>query len=147
MALYMWRNYKNLRGATYNPWTRFLKLIVFGILILLVAYMFFFKIENKVSTENFNDLKDRFDQLENRLNQIEYKLNSFEKNLTKTDSMITAKPSKDRYHVVRRGDTLSKIAQEYGLTVTELCRLNKISPETVIHRGQKILIAPENLQQ
>lgn len=41
-------------------------------------------------------------------------------------------------HVVRKGDTLSKIASTYGTTIDRLCKLNGISKTTTLQIGQKI---------
>lgn len=50
---------------------------------------------------------------------------------------------KGRYHEVRSGDTLYWIAQQYEISVEELCRLNNITPSQFIYPGQKLLVAPE----
>ena len=42
------------------------------------------------------------------------------------------------YHTVRRGDTLSGLAQRYGTSVARLCRLNGIRTGTVLHVGTKL---------
>ena len=42
------------------------------------------------------------------------------------------------YHTVRRGDTLSGLAQRYGISVTRLCRLNGIRTSAVLHVGTKL---------
>ena len=47
-----------------------------------------------------------------------------------------------RYHEVRPGDTLYSIAQQYSLSVDELCRLNQMNPRQVIHPGQELLVEP-----
>lgn len=44
--------------------------------------------------------------------------------------------SKHRYYKVRRGDTLSGIAKKFGTSVEKLCRLNKISRNSIIRPGQ-----------
>lgn len=46
--------------------------------------------------------------------------------------------SEARYHKVRSGDNLSKIARRYGVTVKQLCKLNKISSNTILRVGRKI---------
>jgi len=51
-----------------------------------------------------------------------------------------------RYHEVRSGDVLYQIAQQYGTSVDELCRLNNMSPNQVIYPGQKLLVAAEGNQ-
>jgi len=49
-----------------------------------------------------------------------------------------------RYHKVRPGETLYRIAKRYGISVSELCRLNNISPNQAIHPGQELLIPSES---
>lgn len=47
-------------------------------------------------------------------------------------------------YTVKRGDTLSKIAQTYGTTVQKLAQLNEIKNPDIIQIGQKIVI-PEHV--
>lgn len=49
-----------------------------------------------------------------------------------------------RYHQVRPGECLSLIAERYGFSVDELCKLNHITPNRVIRPGQKLLVALGN---
>jgi len=51
-----------------------------------------------------------------------------------------------RYHRVQAGDTLSKIAQKYGISVAQLCRLNNITPNQVIFPGERLMVAPPSNQ-
>lgn len=44
--------------------------------------------------------------------------------------------SEVRYHKVRSGDTLSKIARKHGVTIKQLCKLNNINTRTVLRLGQ-----------
>ncbi|MBP7147467.1 MAG: LysM peptidoglycan-binding domain-containing protein [Acidobacteria bacterium] len=44
-------------------------------------------------------------------------------------------------HVVRRGETLFRIAQRYGLTVEGLCALNNLAPNAVLHPGDQLKVA------
>lgn len=44
----------------------------------------------------------------------------------------------DAFHRVKQGDTLSKIAKRYGVTINQLCRLNNIKPTTTLRLGQRI---------
>jgi LysM repeat protein len=48
------------------------------------------------------------------------------------------------YHAVRSGDSLYEIAQQYALSVGELCRLNNLARDQVIHPGQRLLISPSS---
>lgn len=67
----------------------------------------------------------------------------------KTGASITVKRkpfplAKGRYHEVRPGESLYRIAQQYGTSVDELCRLNNITPNQVIYPGERLLVAPES---
>lgn len=48
--------------------------------------------------------------------------------------------SGNKYHTVKRGDTLSSIASKNRTTVSKLCKLNKIKPSTNLKIGQKIRV-------
>lgn len=61
--------------------------------------------------------------------------------LTQEDQTKTVAASESRhsvYHRVVRGETLGKIAHQYGTSVDELCRLNGISKTTTLRLGQKL---------
>ena len=60
--------------------------------------------------------------------------------MTQMDESASEENEEGRYHTVSSGDTLSGIAERYGLTVSELCRLNQMRPNTVIRVGQMLLI-------
>lgn len=47
-------------------------------------------------------------------------------------------------YTVKRGDTLSKIAQSYGTTVSKLAKLNDIKNPDMIQVGQ-VLVIPEHV--
>lgn len=42
------------------------------------------------------------------------------------------------YHSVRSGDTLGRIAKKYGVSINQLCRLNKIKTTTTLRIGQRL---------
>ncbi len=46
----------------------------------------------------------------------------------------------NRYHTIKKGDSLSKIARKYGATVTTIKRLNNLKSNT-IHPGKTIIVA------
>ncbi len=46
--------------------------------------------------------------------------------------------SKHRYHRIRPGDTLGKIARMYGTTIDRLCKLNKIKRTTILQIGRSL---------
>jgi murein DD-endopeptidase MepM/ murein hydrolase activator NlpD len=43
-----------------------------------------------------------------------------------------------KYHVVKRGESLSLIASRYGTTVSQLCKLNGIKQTSTLQIGQKV---------
>jgi len=45
-----------------------------------------------------------------------------------------------KYYTVRKGDSLSKIAQRNGTTVKALCKLNGISTKTILKIGRKLRV-------
>lgn len=45
-----------------------------------------------------------------------------------------------KYHRIRSGDTLSRIARNYGTSVRTLCRLNGIRPNSTIYSGRSIRV-------
>lgn len=57
---------------------------------------------------------------------------------------IPAKPAESakstQYYVVKRGDTLSKIAKQYRCTVEEVVALNRIKNRNLIFEGQKLIL-------
>lgn len=60
-------------------------------------------------------------------------------------------PNGDGYHVVRRGDTLSQVAKNNGLELSELMRLNGLTNSNFIWVGQKLRVtarvAPVKLEK
>ena len=56
------------------------------------------------------------------------------------EAAIAAEKAAPRFHRVRRGDTLSHIAERYHLRTSEICRLNGISKTTTLRIGQTLRI-------
>lgn len=50
--------------------------------------------------------------------------------------MAVGKDGVIRYHKVKSGDTLSKIANRRGISIDTLCRLNRITRKTILRPGQ-----------
>jgi len=55
---------------------------------------------------------------------------------------ISKKIAQPVYHEVKTKETLYQISRRYGLSVDDLRKLNRLTPETVIHPGQKLIVAP-----
>jgi len=45
-----------------------------------------------------------------------------------------------KYYTVKKGDSLSKIAQKNGTSVSKICKLNGIKPTSIIKPGQKLRV-------
>ncbi len=73
---------------------------------------------------------------------------SFKKNELISDSLLLTKqkwnysilPVGIEYHTIKRGDFMYKIANRYGLTITELCSINGIQRNKVLIPGRKLRI-------
>ena len=135
---------------------------------ILLVLLLFLGCSNEVPTKDLNSIKSRLEQAEKRLTDVEeigQKVTRLESRLKKLDLSIeklerlVASKAKARttqkklisqsekvYHVIREGEILSRIANRYNISVEELCRLNHITPKTVIRPGQKLLIAPSSQQ-
>ncbi|MBF0573642.1 MAG: transglycosylase SLT domain-containing protein [Desulfamplus sp.] len=48
----------------------------------------------------------------------------------------------NRYHLVRAGDSLTGIAQKYGITFETLLKLNNLTRKSVIKPGQRLIVKP-----
>ena len=85
----------------------------------------------------------------NEVDTLSSKVSALEKRMTlsqankksSTDSPKQSKAVKKRYHEVKKGETLYRISKQYGITVDELRRLNKLSPNQPIEVGQKLLVS------
>ncbi|MBW2128376.1 MAG: LysM peptidoglycan-binding domain-containing protein [Deltaproteobacteria bacterium] len=84
------------------------------------------------------DILQAIDELKNRIAAIGKKKTSSRKRRN-----TSAPSSSRRYHIVRQGDTLYRIAKKYGISIDDLKRLNRnLSKDQPIHPGQKLLVAP-----
>ncbi len=95
---------------------------------------------------------DRFaTSLSLRLDTLTRKLESQGNKTVEIKAADTAAPKtigptsnnvKIHYHVVQIGETLYKISRQYGLSVDELRRINKLESNTKIYPGQKLIVSP-----
>jgi LysM repeat protein len=93
------------------------------------------KTANSVIVNEVETLASKVSELEKRMtpSQADQK--------TTTESPKQSKAVKKRYHEVKKGETLYRISKQYGITVDELRRLNKLSPNEPIEIGQKLLVS------
>ena len=59
---------------------------------------------------------------------------------TKKGKTTLVSKGKKKFHVVRSGNTLSEIATKYGITTTELCRLNGLKKNKSLQIGKKLRV-------
>lgn len=66
---------------------------------------------------------------------------NFDKDFTfQVIDSFPSKPDVHKFHIVKKGDTLSKIAVEHGTTVTILCKLNNMKKTDILRIGRKIRV-------
>jgi len=90
----------------------------------------------RVLTQQYTTLNQRFDTLQKGKTVVP----------AKSKALIAPKKKpttlgKKRFHEVRSGDTLYRIANKYGISVKELCRLNNIGQNAIIQPGQKLVVS------
>ena len=148
------RGKKNMRLSTsparLNPEARYLVLSAIGVFALVVILVLFSKGDSGIHVEDYHIFKTKIGDLEKRLTELEEteqkiahlqrQVKELERSMSKSTGVAASTAKKRRYHEVRKGDTLSRIARKYDISVEQLCRLNEITPKTVIRPGQKLLV-------
>ena len=91
----------------------------------------------------------KFDSLLKRMEAIERRISSSSKKLTaaKTSNPV-AQPVAPAtkiikagfFHTIKKGETLYSISKKYNTTVTNIQKLNKLSPDAKIYPGDSILV-------
>lgn len=88
-------------------------------------------------------------ELSGRIDHLERLVDRLGKDVVKVNRKLDQQPatresptiqSVPRYHRVRSGESLYRIGRKYGISIKELCRLNNISSNRVIHPGQKLIV-------
>jgi LysM repeat protein len=110
---------------------------------------------NKAMLSTRSDLKEHIEKFKKWLEERFQGIDELQKRAAPPAMKTQAPPdlskepipqTNDRYHEVRQGENLYKIARKYGLSVGELRRLNDIRPNQILQPGQKLLVAPEKNQ-
>jgi hypothetical protein len=129
--------------------------------LLVGVFPFLCGCGNGESKEELSFINTRLDQVEERLTRLggiekrlaqlegtEQKIahlgsliEKLELSISEMNKLATSSTEEEQYHEVLQGDSLFKIAQKHGITVEELCFLNKITSKTVIRPGQKLIVA------
>jgi LysM repeat protein len=113
------------------------------------------RLAGETPENQFNLLNDRLAKLETSITtKIDQMITELEgikspdasKQKTKTE---TPKPAKQKQkeikptvHKVQAGETLYRISRRYGLTIDQLLKYNKLTPDTKIYPGQELKLAP-----
>ena len=92
-------------------------------------------------TQQLDKLTQRLDSLEKGTAPVAAKTG-----VSKAIKKKPLSPGKKRFHKVSPGESLYGISKKYGISVGELCRLNNITPNRVIHPGQKLLVTSGSAQ-
>ena len=131
------------------------------VLLLAVVSPLLLGCDNGESKEELSFINTRLDQVEERLNRhgevearfallegtgqkiahLGSQIEKLERSISEINKLVAARTEEEQYHEVRQGDSLFKIAQKHGITVEELCFLNKITAKTVIRPGQTLIVA------
>jgi len=108
-------------------------------------------------TRAIDEFKNRFDRLEasfSRMDDILKRPNRSpekiaEKNSQEAEHSMPSnappKIEKSRYHMVKSGETLYRIGQQYGLTVEKIRLLNRLNEVSTIYPGQKLLLSSKSM--
>lgn len=59
-----------------------------------------------------------------------------------TPAPITVAPAAEEFYTIQQGDTLSRIAQSFGVSVSDLIAYNGIANPDSIQAGQRLKIPP-----
>lgn len=101
--------------------------------------------------KKFELFVDRFDSFETsislKMDIINNELYTSKKKgnkpaVSKKQKKLSKKITHLTYHEVKTKETLYQISRRYGLTVDALRKLNRLTPEAVIHPGQKLIVSP-----
>lgn len=85
------------------------------------------------------DMKNAYEGLKRgsvKFEVVESKTSSSKSTTSKSDNNVAA----DGYYIVKKGDSLWRIATNHNLTVDELCSLNKIKSTDIIKPGDKLKV-------
>ena len=113
--------------------------------------------------KSFEKFKDRFDRSEAstslRMDHLTMSLETLQKQVNASQKKAVAAPvttppkasaapsgpkAKIAYHEVKAGETLYSISKQYGMTVEELLKLNRMKSGSVIVVGQKLIVPSDS---
>ena len=89
-------------------------------------------------------LRGRLDRLSRNLNKLQKRIAPVTAKSRGSARKKVVSSSKRIYYNVKTGDSLYRIAEQYGMSIDELCSLNRMNQNQVIHPGQKLLVSPRH---
>jgi len=104
--------------------------------------------------QNIESLVNRLDGLESSISKQMTALNNQIKQIKAVQSKSVHKPTAPsagtkqtakqtpKMHTVKKGQTLYSISKQYGLSVAQLTKWNRLSKGDPIHPGQKLKVSP-----
>jgi len=139
------------------------------VLVLIALFLSCYGCQKRDYAKSVDSIEARLTMIEQRITQLEkmeqrisayeFQLKELRESLARLDNLVTEIPEapqtnkgqpatqgKAGYYLVHRGDSLYGIAQEYGLTVEELRRINNLTKGHVIYPGQKLLVNSKRTQ-
>ena len=130
----------------FQKYRRTALIIGIGIVFLIVSMGYISGGTKDVGVADISTITAKLGEMEQGLASLESRVKRLEQSTARTKGAVgkEAKSSTkgNSHHEVQQGDTLSAIAQEYGITIDELCLLNEITPQTIIRTGQMLLVTP-----
>jgi LysM repeat protein len=89
----------------------------------------------------------RMDEISKNFEKLEKQMADNEIQKAKSSKAVKAakvskSTAKNRYHIVKSGETLYSISRRYGVAVKALRMINKLGDGGVIHPGQKLVVSP-----
>ena len=152
---------KNLKSIFFN----FLLLLafIFSVMALYISFGVNDKMTNQGQDVIKNNLNLEFQKLNHSISELDKKLMDQAESLKQLDSQILQlknSPSKDnensrkkdslriqesaktskRVHLIRSGETFSKVSKLYGVSLTALMKANKNLNPNALRIGQEIVI-------
>jgi hypothetical protein len=137
--------------AGFRPERGSLLLAVIGILAVILAIVLFLGRGDRIPEEDLRAMAAKISDLEKKLAKVEAveekmaaletRVRKLQRSVSKGFGPVASRSQAARYHEVRQGETLSGIAKKYDITVQDLCRLNKVTPKSIIRPGQKLLVS------
>ena len=126
-----------------------------GFLILnIIIAVFISSSTDSTGSEQIPDIEIRLDRIEAQLISIAKDIEELrsDKRTTAKQGSTTAKNAsstqrkqkgiKPKIYKVQLGDSLSKISQQFGLSVEQLLDYNRLEPNAIIHPGQELKLVP-----